>query len=57
MGVAQGGEYLPMDEDAVDRNPMPGTESDPPRASQYNMATGEFTYLGETELPETYRPT
>ena len=41
--------------DLVERNPMPGTESDPPHASRYNMTTGEFTYLGETELPQQYR--
>jgi len=40
--------------DLVERNAMPGTEAEPPRASYYNMATGEFTYLGETDLPESY---
>ena len=42
--------------DLVERNPMPGTESDPPHASRYNMASGQFTYLGDTKLPEAYRP-
>jgi quercetin dioxygenase-like cupin family protein len=41
--------------DLVERNPMPGTEDEPPRASRYDMATAEFTYLGDTELPEEYR--
>lgn len=36
--------------DMVERNPRPGTEDRPPMVSVYDMATGEFTYLGETEL-------
>jgi quercetin dioxygenase-like cupin family protein len=38
--------------DLVERNPMPGTEADPPHSSLYDMATGEFTILGETKLPQ-----
>ncbi len=34
--------------DMVERNPMPGTEARPPQASIYDLATGEFTALGET---------
>ena len=37
--------------DMVERNPMPGTEDRPPQASRYDMATGEFTVLGDTVLP------
>jgi quercetin dioxygenase-like cupin family protein len=35
----------------VERNPAPGTEDRAPRVSVYDMATGSFTVLGETELP------
>ena len=37
--------------DLVERNPMPGTEQDRPRATRYDMATGEFTVIGQTKLP------
>lgn len=37
--------------DLVERNPMPGTEDQPPHASVYDMETGTFTVLHETELP------
>ncbi len=33
----------------VERNPMPGTEHEPPRVSVYDMTTGQFTILGETK--------
>ena len=36
--------------DMVERNPRPGTEDDPPRASRYDMATGAYVVLGETDL-------
>lgn len=36
--------------DMVERNPRPGTESDPPKVSRYDMATGEYVVLGETDL-------
>ncbi|HEY8867969.1 MAG TPA: cupin domain-containing protein [Candidatus Limnocylindrales bacterium] len=41
--------------DLVERNAAPGTEDAPPQASTYDMATGEFTVHGPTELPEGYR--
>jgi quercetin dioxygenase-like cupin family protein len=41
--------------DLIERNPKPGTETDPPHASRYNMATGEFEFLGETDIPDRYR--
>ena len=34
----------------VERNPRPGTESEPPKVSRYDMATGEYVVLGETDL-------
>ena len=34
--------------DLVERNPMPGTEERLPQATAYDLATGEFTALGET---------
>ncbi len=37
--------------DMVERNPAPGTEDQPPMASVYDLATGEFTVLGQTVLP------
>ena len=37
--------------DLVERNPMPGTETDPPRSTRYDMVTGEFTVLGTSSLP------
>ncbi|KAA1429175.1 cupin domain-containing protein [Nocardioides antri] len=41
--------------DLVERNPMPGTEEQRPRASVYDMATGTFTVLHETEVPPERR--
>lgn len=38
--------------DLVERNPMPGTEGNPPHTSIYDMATGEFTILGITAAPD-----
>jgi quercetin dioxygenase-like cupin family protein len=35
----------------VERNPMPGTEDRAPQISVYDMATGEFSVLGDTPLP------
>lgn len=40
--------------DAVERNPAPGTEGEPPRAVTYDLATGGFTVHGPTDLPEGY---
>lgn len=37
--------------DLLERNPLPGTELDAPRATRYDMATGEFTVLGQSERP------
>ncbi len=37
--------------DLVERNAQPGTEDRAPHAVIYDMATGEFTTLGETVLP------
>lgn len=37
--------------DLVERNPRPGTEDRAPHASMYDMATGTFTILHETEIP------
>ena len=37
--------------DLVERNPRPGTEDEPPRATTYDMATGGFTVHGPTVLP------
>jgi quercetin dioxygenase-like cupin family protein len=34
----------------IERNPAPGTEADPPQASTYDMATGEFVVHGPTAL-------
>lgn len=34
--------------DMIERNPMPGTEDRRPQATAYDLATGEFTALGET---------
>ncbi|HEY7600528.1 MAG TPA: cupin domain-containing protein [Candidatus Limnocylindrales bacterium] len=31
-----------IDIEMLERNPAPGTESDPPRKSRYNLRTGEF---------------
>lgn len=39
--------------DLVERNPKPGTESQPPMASVYDMVTGRFQQLGPTQLPAT----
>jgi quercetin dioxygenase-like cupin family protein len=36
--------------DMVERNPMPGTEERPPHVVYYDMSTGAFTDLGETQL-------
>lgn len=41
--------------DLVERNPMPGTEDQAPQASVYDMATGTFTVLHETEGPADLR--
>lgn len=41
--------------DLVERNPMPGTEDQAPHASDYDMATGTFTVLHETEGPADLR--
>jgi len=41
--------------DCVERNPMPGTEDRAPMATVYDMATGEFTAIGATDLPPAYR--
>ncbi|WP_322936262.1 hypothetical protein [Nocardioides bizhenqiangii] len=41
--------------DMVERNPLPGTEGQPPRVSVYDMATGSFTILHETALPPDFR--
>lgn len=38
--------------DAVERNPAPGTEHEVPKATRYDMATGEFEVIGPTALPE-----
>lgn len=38
--------------DLVERNPMPGTEQDPPRATRYDLATGTFTVIGPTAPPD-----
>ncbi len=37
--------------DMVERNPAPGTEDAPPRATTYDFATGAFTTHGPTRLP------
>ena len=42
--------------DMVERNPMPGTEGQPPRATVYDMATGAFTILHDTEFPPDHTP-
>jgi len=34
-----------IDIDMVERNPAPGTESEAPRKSRYNLRTGQFTVL------------
>ena len=39
--------------DAVERNPAPGTEHEPPMATRYNLATGEAEVIGPTVLPGT----
>src|SRR5215212_9114493 len=39
--------------DAVERNPAPGTEGDPPRATTYDFATGTATIHGPTGMPPT----
>ena len=36
--------------DMVERNPMPGTEHQPPQAAVYDLATGAFEILGPTDL-------
>lgn len=41
--------------DCVERNPAPGTEGAPPQATTYDMATGDFTVHGPTQLLEGYR--
>ena len=41
--------------DLVERNPMPGTEDHAPHASVYDMATGTFTVLHQTEGPADLR--
>ncbi len=41
--------------DLVERNPQPGTEDRPPKATVYDARTGAFQELGDTELPEGYR--
>jgi quercetin dioxygenase-like cupin family protein len=41
--------------DLIERNPMPGTEDQAPRASVYDMATGTFTVLHATEGPADLR--
>ena len=41
--------------DLVERSPMPGTEDQGPHASVYDMATGTFTVLHETEGPADIR--
>jgi quercetin dioxygenase-like cupin family protein len=41
--------------DLVERNAAPGTESEPPRATTYDLSTGEFVVHGPTELPEAVR--
>lgn len=40
--------------DAVERNAAPGTEAEPPKAVTYDMATGDVTVHGATELPQDY---
>jgi quercetin dioxygenase-like cupin family protein len=40
--------------DAVERNPAPGTEDAPPQSTTYDLATGDFTAHGATDLPESY---
>jgi quercetin dioxygenase-like cupin family protein len=42
--------------DMVERNPMPGTENRPPQVSSYDLATGEFRILGETDLSRLDQP-
>lgn len=37
--------------DMVERNPMPGTEDEPPHVSVYDMAAGTFVILAEREVP------
>ena len=37
--------------DLIERNAMPGTENQAPHASVYDMETGTFTVLHETERP------
>jgi len=39
--------------DLVERNPAPGTQDEPPRATRYDLTTGEFDVLGETTLPSS----
>lgn len=39
----------------VERNPMPGTEKRAPQVSVYDMSTGAFTVLHETEVPPGLR--
>lgn len=38
----------------VERNPLPGTEQEPPRITRYDMASGDFDVIGETELPPAW---
>ena len=41
--------------DMVERNPLPGTEAQPPQATVYDLATGEFEALGPTDLTMEWR--
>jgi quercetin dioxygenase-like cupin family protein len=34
-----------IDIDMIERNPAPGTETDPPRKSRYDLRTGQFTVV------------